>query len=154
MRFVYGAIGVALPFVGTLLFMFYAGKKYNSIDEDYRYSAVSREFPEDISNYSSFLQSLYLRKLSIYYTLLVVNFLLCFFLPRIGNISTSISSLLFIWFCICTHSAIKLCKRALRGMNSHDRLLCTPILSLYRSSFLYCIFLLICFNLFFEAFYC
>ena len=154
MRFVYGAIGVALPFVGTLLFMFYAGKKYNSIDENYRYSAHILEFPERISDYSTFLQSLYLRKLSIYYTLLVVNFLLCFFLPRIGSISTYISSLLFIWFGVCTHTAVTRCKRVLRGMSSHDRLLCTPILSLYRSSFIYCIFLLFCFNLFFECFYC
>jgi len=152
-KILYGAIGLVVPFIMTLVFMFYAGKKYFSIDEDLRYSARTREFPDDISEYSVFLKILYFRKLSIYYPLIFINFLLFFFFPKIGGIFNSICILLFIFFCIGQQKAVSICKRALRGLDSHNRLLYAPLLSLYRSSFLYTVLLLFCFSLFFEVFY-
>lgn len=153
MRIIYWIVGLGVPFVSGLAFLFYAAKKYHSMDEYHLFSAHSYGFPEDISNFRDFVQSLYIRKISIFYVLLLATAAFLFLLPRIGQIVFYLSSLLLLFFCYGQYSAISICKRAMRGLEKNERLLFSPLLSLYRSALFHAVLLFTYFNLFFDLFF-
>lgn len=144
------ALAFVIPFILYLGFITFTAKKFVMLDEDLIFSAHSYGFPHDTSNYTKFVSDLYAGKTTVYYFLFIITFALLWFAPKIGSILFSISSVYLMFVVFHQLHDLSKCKRAMRGLDVHTRLLFTPLTSIYRACLIFSVLLFTVFNLSYD----
>ena len=144
------ALALVIPFILYLGFIIFTAKKFVMLDEDLIFSASSYGFPHDTSNYKKFVSDLYAGKTTVYYFLFIITFALLWLVPKIGSILFSISSFYLFIVVFNQLRALSKCKRVMRGLDAHTRLLFAPLVSIYRACLVFTVLLFTVFNLSYD----